>query len=191
MARPKSEDKREALLQAAMKVFAEAGVSAPALSISSAAGVSEGSFFTYFKTKDELINVLFREIQLGLADVVMTGFPRRESVRQRMEHVWSGYVAWGVENPVARQALKQLHLATALSDESRAIGQGHFVEVERMRQDAIAQRIVRDLPPEVVHGTLKALAEMTMDLIASKPREATRYRNLGFEMFWTALTKKP
>jgi AcrR family transcriptional regulator len=64
MARPKSEDKRNAILSAATEVFAERGLSAATSAISSAAGVAEGTLFTYFKTKDELINALYRETKL-------------------------------------------------------------------------------------------------------------------------------
>ena len=92
MAKPKSEDKRNAILSAATQVFAERGLSAPTAAITSAAGVAEGSLFTYFKTKDELINALYREIKLELADAMMSGFPRKKSVRHRVEHVWNGYV---------------------------------------------------------------------------------------------------
>jgi hypothetical protein len=50
MAKPKSEDKRNALLSAAVQVFAERGLGAPTAAIMSAAGIAEGSLFTYFKT---------------------------------------------------------------------------------------------------------------------------------------------
>ena len=56
---------------------------------------AEGSLFTYFKTKDELINALYRELKLELADAVMSSFPRKQSVRHRLEHVSNGYVQWG------------------------------------------------------------------------------------------------
>ncbi|HYS81455.1 MAG TPA: helix-turn-helix domain-containing protein, partial [Anaeromyxobacteraceae bacterium] len=59
MARPKSEDKRNALLAAATQVIAELGVSAPTARIAQVAGVAEGTLFTYFRTKDELLNELY------------------------------------------------------------------------------------------------------------------------------------
>ena len=66
MARPKSEDKRNAILDAATRVFAERGLAAaPTSEISRRAGVADGTLFTYFKTKDDLINALYREIKLG------------------------------------------------------------------------------------------------------------------------------
>ena len=93
MARPKSEDKRNAILDAATRVFAARGLTAaPTSEISKQAGVAEGTLFTYFRTKDDLINALDREIKLELADAAMSGFPRKTSVRNRMRHVWDGFV---------------------------------------------------------------------------------------------------
>jgi AcrR family transcriptional regulator len=41
MAKPKSEDKRNAILSAASQVFAERGLSAPTVAITSAAGIAK------------------------------------------------------------------------------------------------------------------------------------------------------
>src|SRR5215470_2126183 len=103
MARPKSEDKRNAILAAATQVFAERGIGAPTSAISDAAGEGEGTLFTYFKTKDELLNTLFRELKLELADALMNGFPRRKSIRDRFHHVWDRYLDWGIANPLQRR----------------------------------------------------------------------------------------
>ena len=81
MARPKSEDKRNGILDAATHVFAERGLTAaPTSEISEQAGVAEGTLFTYFNTKDGLINALCREIKLELADAMMSDFPRKKKV---------------------------------------------------------------------------------------------------------------
>jgi AcrR family transcriptional regulator len=191
MARPKSEDRRAALLVAATKVFAEQGLAAPTSLISSTAGVSEGSLFTYFKTKDELVNEVYRDIRLDLAHAVLDGFPRRAGVRQRLEHVFTNYVSWGLEHPVARKALKLVSMANAITEATRAEGGALFGEVDRVYEDAIAQRKAHDLPEQMASQTVKALAEMTMDLIDREPREAARYQALGFRLLWGALTSKP
>src|ERR1700681_4925503 len=79
MARPKSEDKRNAILEDATRLFAERGLTAPRPSeIPKQAGVAEGTLFTYFKTKDDLINALYREIKLELADAMMSDPPEEE-----------------------------------------------------------------------------------------------------------------
>ena len=174
-----------------MQVIAEHGLSAPTSLISRTANVSEGSFFTYFKTKDELINALYREIRLDLAAAMMRDFPRKASVHDRLEHLWHRWVSWGVENPVARRALKQVSMSKAITRAVRDEGNMLFAEIERIQMDAIAQRRLQHLPPVVAAQALKALAEMTMDLIEREPRQAETFTAAGFQMLWGALTSKP
>src|ERR1700729_413361 len=112
MARPKSENKRNAILDAATRLFAERGLTAaPTSEISKLAGVAEGTLFTYFKTKDDLINALYREVKLELADAMMSEFPRKKSVHARLRHVWDSYVNWGVNNPEQHRVLAQLQVS--------------------------------------------------------------------------------
>src|ERR1700683_1103704 len=138
MARPRSEDKRNAILSAATEVFAERGLSAATSAISSAAGVAEGTLFTYFPTKDELVNALYREIKLELADAMMSDFPRRASIRNRLQHVWARYTTWGVTTPGQQKVLQQMTVWGGLSEESRRAGTAPFLEIEKMAEAAVA-----------------------------------------------------
>ncbi|HEY6269942.1 MAG TPA: TetR/AcrR family transcriptional regulator [Candidatus Acidoferrum sp.] len=191
MARPKSEDKRNAILDAATRLFAERGLTAaPTSEISKQAGVAEGTLFTYFKTKDDLINALYREIKLELADAMMSDFPRKKNVRTRLRHVWDRYVNWGIANPKQRKVLAQLQVSEALTKESRDAGSAPFVEFQIMIRDAIEQRVFRnDLPVELISKSLAALVEATIDLTMSNRSEAKQYRDGGFQMFWAGITK--
>jgi AcrR family transcriptional regulator len=192
VARPKSEDKRNAILDAATRVFAERGLTAaPTSEISKQARIAEGTLFTYFKTKDDLINALYRVIKLELADAMMSGFPRKKSVRTRLRHVWDSYVNWGVANPEQRKVLAQLQVSGMLSKESIEAGSAPFVEMQNMIRDAIEQHILRaDLLIELISKMLGALAEATMDLIVLKPTMANKYRNGGFEIYWAGIARK-
>ena len=191
MARPKSEDKRNAILDAATHLFAERGLTAaPTSEISKQAGVAEGTLFTYFKTKDDLINALYREIKLELADAMMSDFPRKKNVGTRLRHVWDRYVNWGIANPKQRKVLAQLTVAEVLTKESRDAGSAPFVEFQIMIRDAIEQRIFRnDVPVELISKSLTALVEATIDLTVAKPSKAQDYRESGFQMFWAGITK--
>ena len=190
MAKPKSEDKRNAILSAATQVFAERGLGAPTAAITGAAGIAEGSLFTYFKTKDELINALYREIKLELADAMMSGFPRKQSVRHRLEHFWNGYVQWGIANLDRQKVLKQIQVWGGLTQESKQAGSAPFTEMQRMTEDAVTQRIYKDIPQTLIGAAIVALAETTMDSMVREPESAEMYRTAGFEMLWAALTRR-
>ena len=192
MARPKSEDKRNAILEAATRLFAERGLAAaPTSEISKLAGVAEGTLFTYFGTKDELINSLYRELKLELADAMMSDFPRKKNVRTRLRHVWDRYVNWGIGNPQQRKVLAQLTVSEVLTKESKDAGSAPFVEFQAMVRDGIGGRIFRnDLPVELISKSLGALVEATIDLTVSNPSKANKYREGGFQMLWAGITRR-
>ena len=190
MARPKSEDKRNAILAAATEVFADRGLSAATSAISSAAGVAEGTLFTYFKTKDDLINALYREIKLELADAMMSDFPRRAGIRERLQHVWNRYLAWGVKNPNQHKALQQMTVWGGLTKESKHAGTTPFLEIEKMAEAAVAQHVFLDRPLEFIAAALNALADTTIDFMRRDPKQADIYRKQGFEMLWAGITRK-
>jgi AcrR family transcriptional regulator len=192
VARPKSQDKRNAILGAAMRLFAERGLAAaPTSEISKLAGVAEGTLFTYFGTKDELINSLYRELKLELADAMMSDFPRKKNVRTRLRHVWDRYVRWGITNPRPYKVLAQLQVSEMLTKESREAGRAPFVEFQTMIRDGIEGRIIRsDLPVELISKSFAALVEATIDLTASNPSKENKYRDSGFEMLWASITRR-
>lgn len=191
MAKPRSEDKRNAILTAATEVFADRGLSAPTSAISRSAGVAEGTLFTYFKTKDELLNALYREIKLELADAMMSGFPRRGSVRQRFNHVWDRYVEWGLAKPSQYKALQQITLWTGLTEDSKLAGVAPFMEIEKTAEAAVAQHIFINRPLEFIAATMNALAETTIQFMRRSPKQAAMYRTAGFQMLWAAVSRKP
>jgi len=107
VARPKSEDKRNAILDAATRVFAErvsTGCPPQRQRYQVRAGVADGTLFTYFKTKDDLINALYREIKLELADAMMSEFPRKKSVHARLR-LYGRLCKLGVNNPEQRRSV--------------------------------------------------------------------------------------
>lgn len=85
MARPKSEDKKQALLEAATAAFAQSGIAASTSAIARSAGVAEGTLFRYFATKDELLNELYLAIKLRL--VRRAGSGREAPERERAQYL--------------------------------------------------------------------------------------------------------
>ncbi len=76
MARPKSEDKKLALLEAATTAIAQSGIAASTAVIARNAGVAEGTLFRYFATKDELINELYLHLKHSLCQSMIARLDR-------------------------------------------------------------------------------------------------------------------
>ena len=76
MARPRSSDRRSAIILAATRVILSQGLSASTAMIAQEAGVPNGSLFTYFETKADLLNRLYVKLKEEIAEVAFAGIRR-------------------------------------------------------------------------------------------------------------------
>src|SRR6202023_686562 len=135
MARPLSEDKGTAIIEAATEVVAMLGVSAPTAKIAKSAGVAEGSLFTYFANKDELLNRLYLELKMDLRDAVITGYPAGKSLVDRSRHFWDRYIGWGSAHPLKRRAMRQLAVSDRITEATKKLAGDAFGELNSMMRD--------------------------------------------------------
>jgi AcrR family transcriptional regulator len=93
-------DKRIAIMDAALKLFTERGFHGTSTAlISKEAGVSTGSLFNYFATKEELINSLYFEVKSRLSTCIRTGLEPEISFEEQMRKLWSNFIICGVNKP--------------------------------------------------------------------------------------------
>jgi AcrR family transcriptional regulator len=189
MARPRSEDKRNAILDAAAEVVARLGTGAPTAKIARDAGVAEGTLFTYFASKDELMNELYLELKAELSDAMTTGYPSDKSLIERTRHVWNSYVGWGLAHPLKHKAMIQLGVSERVTAKTRKIGSQAFEEINQAIREILAGGALKDQPPAFAAAILAAMADTTMNFIAREPGRAKHYTKAGFEAFWRAVTK--
>jgi AcrR family transcriptional regulator len=187
MARPKSDDKRNAILAAATQVVAEQGLGAPTARIAKLAGVAEGTLFTYFATKDELLNRLYLELKEELSEAMLKSLPATHALKSRLRYSWQQYVHWGVMFPEKRKVLAQLGVSDRISEQTKAAGRRGFIEVDAMLQESIANGALRNQPPAFVGAIMGTLAETTMDFMGREPERADEYAASGFEALWNAI----
>ncbi len=190
MARPRSEDKHTAILDAAIQVIAERGLEAtPTSAISKVAGVAEGTLFTYFKTKDALVNALYLQIKREMTDAMVASFPHHAAIRQQLQYVWDCFVRWGVAHPAKKRVMDQLKTAAAITPETRQVAGAPFAGIEQLFRANVASRVLRDCPVAFIWACMASLADATMDAMAREPQAADAYRQMGFEILWNGIAQ--
>lgn len=187
MARPRSEDKRDAILNAAIEVLAELGERAPTSKIAKLAGIAEGTLFTYFSSKEELLNQLYLSLKAELRQVMMLHYPLTAELKTQIHHVWQAYVTWGISTPQKRKVMAQLSTSEQITAESKQIGMQSFCDMTNLLQEQITLGLLRDYPPLFIGSMLGALADLTMSFMVQEPQNADLYRESGFEAFWHAV----
>jgi len=186
LARPKSGDKRQAILDAALKIFADRGISgAPTSAISKEAGVAEGSLFTYFKTKDDLLNELYQNLRMEFSRH-LDDFPHGKDARTRLLYIWKKYLELGAAHPEHLKVLAQLRTSGKLirSNETPSFA---VVEVVKALTEAVAGTKLASLPPEFLVLNIRAQMEITVEFINANPESAALCSELGFKMLWSGL----
>ncbi len=74
--------------------------------------------------------------------------------------------------PDQQRVLKQIQVWGGLTEESKQAGFAPFAEIQRMAEDAVTQRIYKDVPQALIGAALGALAEMTMEFMVREPERA-------------------
>lgn len=188
MARPRSEDKRNAILNAAIETLAELGERASTSKIAKVAGVAEGTLFTYFSNKEELLNQLYLSLKAELRQVIMLNYPTHSDLQTQMFYIWQSYLDWSLEAPLKRKVVAQLSTSEQITEQSKQIGMQTFCDFTKTIQAHIDDGKLRDYPPLFIGSILGALAEVTLNFIAQDASQADLYRKSGFEAFWHAVS---
>jgi AcrR family transcriptional regulator len=183
MSRPKSEDKRRAILDAALRVFAERGISdSPTSAISKAAGVAEGTLFTYFRTKDELMNELYLEMRQEFSRY-LPQFPIQGDPYTRLRYIWDKYLELGAAHPERLRVLAQLRSSGRLFKENEPPAAA-IIELLNAVRDAVQGNELHDAPPEYLALLVRAQAETTIEFVRAHPEQAEGCREMGFRLMW-------
>jgi AcrR family transcriptional regulator len=186
VSRPKSDDKRIAILDAALRVFAERGnLSAPTSAISEAAGVAEGTLFTYFKSKDDLVNQLYLHLRAGF-DRVLIDYPYQADAQTRLRHVWDRLIDRHLARPELLTLLVQLRSSGRLFKENE-VPTVAITESLSATKELVQGGKFANAPVELMVLMVRGQCEATVGYIQAHPEEEALSRELGFQMILNGL----
>ncbi len=173
--RPVVQDKREAILRAAIQVFAHNGYfNSKVADIASEAGVADGTVYLYFKSKEEILHSIFdRSVDEAVAEArkqLATISDARDKLRQiaflHLERL-------GADRDLAVVFQVELRGSTKFMEEFSAAGFAEYLELIRSTfEEGQHTGVFRaDLNAKVVAKILfGALDEMATNWILSKRR---------------------
>jgi TetR/AcrR family transcriptional regulator, repressor of fatR-cypB operon len=125
--RPRVDDKRRKILDAALRVFAERGYDGTNVpEIAKAAGVGTGTVYRYFEDKEALVNEVFRDAKLRLRSALLDGMPAPdpddlEAARAWFHDLWRRLARFAAAEPDAFRFLELQDHVAYLDAESRQV----------------------------------------------------------------------
>ena len=187
MPRPRSEDRRNAILSAATRVIAAEGLGAATAAIAKDAGVSNGSLFVYFGTKAILLNELYVALKTEMGAVAVAGLPVESDVREQVLHMWNQWLRWATSCPEKRRALAQLQVADDITADSHRAVSSAFSGIADLLERSRASGPMRDTPLGFVLTLTTAIADAAIDAIIREPADAEARGSVAFEAMWRVL----
>ena len=187
MARAKSPEKHAAILAAAAEEIAFAGTSASTAAIARRAGVAEGTLFTYFETKEHLLNELYLELKASGYASLFHEFPSKASLELRTRHIWTAYLLWMANHPTQHRALAQLKVSEIITPATRNTAASGRNEIQAVLDQLAARTGTRSLSTDYIAALMLAMQEATVDFVTQYPRQRRHYIESGFAAFWRAV----
>ena len=184
MARLRSEGRRDAIVAAAIRLIAARGLSTPTAAIAKEAGVSNGSLFTYFGTKADLLNTVYVELKAEMAEAALDGVSEDADVREQMRHAWSGWLGWATSDPDKRRTLAQLDVSDEITPASHASARKAMVGIAAMLERCRAHGAMREASTSFVVALMGAVADTTIDFMVQDPVGTATHRDAGFDALW-------
>ncbi len=180
MARPKSEEKRLHLLEAAAQAVAERGVGAPTALVAKLAGVAEGTLFRYFATKDVLLNEMYLHICEQSWDAMRHSFDPALPLVERAQAMWDAHIDWALAHPVWNRAATQLAVTEILTDATRAAEMALFPDVGMMEL-VHSSEVMAGHSPQYADALFISIANTTIDFALREPERIEAYKASGFK----------
>jgi AcrR family transcriptional regulator len=187
MARPRSQDRRNAIVSAAARVIASQGTGAATAAIAKEAGVSNGSLFVYFDTKAALLNELYVALKAEMTAAIAAGLDTEDEPREQVRRMWAQWLRWSTANPGNRRALAQLEVADDITAGSRQTVHSAFSGIAGLLDRSRAGGPMGDAPLGFVLALMTAIAEATIDAVTRQPDQAEALSSAGFDAVWRVL----
>ena len=174
-ARPPVADKREAILRAATRIFAQNGYfNSKVADVARAAGVADGTVYLYFRSKEEILRSIFER---STTEALAEG--RRQSAemtdpREKLRRIASTHLErLGADRDLAVVFQVELRGSTKFMEEFSAAGLADYLQLireafeEGQRTGVFRPELNAKLFAKILFG---ALDEMATNWILSKRR---------------------
>ena len=175
----KRADNRSAILSAARKMFAEVGYGATTVrDIIRQTGLASGTFYNYFKGKDEIFRALIDDMGIRLRANLKESRRGTDSISENVMMSFFAYFSFFAENPEDYKLVR----SNRGREGGRMSGPQLRAGLEELREDieaSIAQHRLPEVDVDYMAAASTGIAFAILDVMMSRPNhdphEAARF----------------
>lgn len=166
-------EKREAILAAALELFAERGFHGTAVPlVAEKAKVGAGTIYRYFESKEALVNAVYQHEKRQMLDALLAEFPFDRPHREQFRVFFLRMAAYAKRHPLSVRFMELHHHQAYLDEPSRHLEEHGNTMIEAAIHSGIQAEALKDLPVQtlvaviwgVFLGVLRGWSEGRLEL---------------------------
>lgn len=199
------DNKRQALLDAALKLFVEFGFhGTPTSKIAKEAAVANGTLFHYFPSKEDLIIALYIEVKKNMSDYIesnsidnsVNNSAANQSIRDSLKSQYLNSIYWFLDHKLEFHYIQLFSSSPYFNQLNQSINKQSEMseQIKNHHQQiymAIESKIFKKMPVDLLMILLSShVYSLTQYLIGNQLNKAEQHTiiNDSFEMLWDMLT---
>lgn len=181
--------KEEKLLMAALRLFNEYGFhNTPTSKISKEAGVSTGTLYNYFESKEALINSLYLYIKQHSAEYVLQNFEMTQDYKVGFKKVWTLFIKWGFEYPDFFKFKESFCQSPFIEHLSTEKAKEEYDLFTKYLKDAMDSGVIKALDKELFAAFMQGVMASTIKYInKNNLGNCDQTINQSFELLWSGI----
>jgi AcrR family transcriptional regulator len=144
-------EKEKQILSSALQLFVAFGFhGTPTSKIASQAGVSNGTLFHYFKTKEELIISLYNDAKTGMSAYLSSQINGQDSVELKIKKSYIHSLYWALENREKFYYIQQVHFSPHMASIPPEVIAGQTEFHLQLIGEGIQAEVLKPLPVQLL-----------------------------------------
>ena len=186
-----AEDRRSALIQSAVHLFAREGIDAANTgAVARNAGVAAGTLFNYFRSKTDLIHSAYLYCKAEAAGVMRASIRPESGTQENLQRIWESAIVWHLENGDATDFMEQFRNSPAAKEEDVAQKtQQEFSFLCELVERALNKGELANLPMDFLDDVFSALFLATVSYMRERELPpGDPFQTRSFELLWRAIS---
>lgn len=182
------QDKQKDILAAALKLFVEFGFhGTPTSKIAAEAGVANGTLFHYYKTKEELVIVLYNDIKNELNNYIISKVSCNETLEKKVKTMFIHSLYWALDNREKFYYIHQFNFSPHFAKISPETIHKQSTCHTRLIEESINAKLIKPLPIELLFTVVSSHVFAIYQYLTSadfSEDEQKRVINKAYKMLW-------
>ena len=187
-----AQNKREAILKAAMELFGELGYDGTTMPmIADRAKVGAGTIYRYFENKETLVNLLFQDCVIAFSEILQHDLPQNnQDFQEQFHHLFSRMVEFARNKASALNFIDSHANSHILDDISKSIFNDFMDHIRSYLENGKKHNIIIDMPSDalisIVYGAFSYLYRLIRN---GQLKETPELLQNVEECCWKAISK--